>query len=140
MRLGPVSSLLSRMNTRTLLIATAAIEIGAGLALAVVPSAAVSVLFGSPLDSAASLAVGRVAGLALVSLAIACWLARHDGESRAGKGLVVAMLVYNAGAVAVLAYAGAGLGRSAVLLWMAVVVHVLMAAWCGASLKRTPDA
>lgn len=60
------------MNTRTLLIATAAIEIGAGLALAVVPSAAVSVLLGSPLDSAASLAVGRVAGLALVALAIAC--------------------------------------------------------------------
>ncbi len=127
------------MNTKTLLIATAAIEIGAGLALAVVPAAAVWVLLGSPLDSPASLAVGRVAGAALVSLAVACWLARDDGESRAGKGLVVAMLVYNAGAVAVLAYAGAGLGRSAVLLWMAVALHVLMAAWCAASLKRTRD-
>ncbi|MBK6316148.1 MAG: hypothetical protein IPF53_18110 [Blastocatellia bacterium] len=124
------------MNTRTLLIVTAAIEIGAGLALAILPSAAVSVLLGLPLDSPVGLAVARIAGVALMSLAIACWLVRDDADSRAGKGLVAAMLVYNGGAVAVLAYAGVGLDRPAVLLWLAVVVHVIMAAWCGASLKR----
>jgi uncharacterized membrane protein len=128
------------MNTRTLLIVTAAIEIGAGLALAIVPSAAASLLLGSPLDSPVGLAVARIGGVALISLAIACWLARDDAESRAAKGLAAAMLVYNGGAAAVLAYAGVGLGRSAVLLWTAVVVHVAMAAWCGASLNRTRDA
>lgn len=128
------------MKTRTLLIVSAAIEIGAGLALSVWPSVPVSILLGSSLDSPAGLAVARIAGVALISLAIACWLARDDADSRAGKGLIAAMLVYNCGAVAVLAYAGAGQGRSTILLWIAVVVHVIMAAWCGACFYRPPRA
>lgn len=124
------------MNRRTLLIATAAIEIGAGLALIMMPSTAAAILLGAPLDTSTGVAVGRLAGAALLSLALACWLARDDGESLAANGLVTAMLVYNCGAVAVLAYAGAGRGLSSVVLWMAVVVHVAMAAWCGACLNR----
>lgn len=123
------------MNTRALLIVTAAFEIGAGLALAALPSASVSVLLGSPLDSPIGLAVARIAGVALISLAIACWLARDDAESRAGKGLVAAMLVYNCGAVAVLAYAGAGAGSKSIVLWGAVLLHLVLAAWCIACLN-----
>ncbi|MBK6426987.1 MAG: hypothetical protein IPF82_12555 [Blastocatellia bacterium] len=125
------------MNTRTLLIASAAVELGAGLALVAWPSMPVSILLGAPLDTPVGFAIARLAGAALLSLAIACWLAREDGDSRAGRALVTAMLMYNLGAVAVLAHAGAGRGMSALVTWMAVVLHLAMTAWCAACLNRS---
>src|SRR5208337_1085383 len=100
-------------NERTmkiLLAATAAIELGAGLALMCFPSAAVALLLGSPLDAPAAVTLGRLAGVALFALGLACWLARGDAPSRAARGLVAAMVVYNLGAVALFAFAGIGLG------------------------------
>ncbi|MFZ0826597.1 MAG: hypothetical protein WAO02_04165, partial [Verrucomicrobiia bacterium] len=47
---------------------TALIEAGAGLALLGFPSAAVKLLLGSPLDTPATLTLGRVAGAALLAL------------------------------------------------------------------------
>jgi hypothetical protein len=128
------------MKTRSLLIATAAIEIGAGLAVAIWPSMTISILLGSSSDSPDGLTVARLAGAALLSLGVACWLARDDTDGRAGSGLVKAMLVYNCGAVAVLAFAGAVRGMSAVALWMAVALHLTMSAWCAVCLNRTPRA
>jgi hypothetical protein len=45
------------------------------------------------------------------------------------------MLLYDVVAVAVLAYAGIGLGLHGVALWPAVVLHALMSVWCVASLQ-----
>ena len=120
---------------RTLLIVTAVIEAGAGLALLVLPSAAVALLFGAALDTPAAVAAGRVAGAALLALGFACWLARQDGQSRAAAGLVAAMLLYNTAAVAILAYAGIGSGLDGIGLWPAVVLHTAMAIWCLAGIR-----
>lgn len=123
------------MTARRLLTTTAVIEVGTGLAMAIAPSLLVSVLLGSSLDTLAALTVARVAGVALLSLGAACWLARHDDQSRAPSGLVAAMLLYNAGVVALLAHAGLYLGLFAVGLWPAILLHGAMAMWCLASLR-----
>jgi hypothetical protein len=109
---------------------TAIIEAATGLVLVLLPSAVVSILLGASLDMPGGLVVARIAGAALLSLGMACWIARHDAQTRAAKGLVAAMLLYNAAAVAVLAYAGKGMGLSGLGLWPAVVLHAAMAVWC----------
>lgn len=110
---------------------TAIIEAATGLGLLALPSVVVQLLLGSPLDTSAALILGRVAGAALLALGVACWLASNDAQSRAAGGLVVAMLLYNVAVAAVLAYAGLGLGLHGVALWPAVILHAVMAVWCG---------
>jgi hypothetical protein len=120
---------------KTLLTVTAAVETATGLALLGLPLLVVSLLLGGSLDTPAALVVARVTGAALLSLGLACWLARHDEQSRAATGLIAALLLYNTAAVAVLVYAGTGLGLSGIGLWPAVVLHVALAVWCIASLR-----
>ena len=120
---------------RTLLIVTALAETPIGVMLLVSPPLAARLLFGVLLDAPAALIVGRIAGTALLSLGGACWLARDDGPSRARRGLIAAMLLYNSAAGAVLANAGAGVGLVGVLLWPAVALHAVLAVWCIACLR-----
>jgi heme A synthase len=75
-----------------------------------------------------------VAGVALLALWVACWLARHDGQSRAARGLVGAMVLDNAAVVVLLVYAGIGSGLSGIGLWPVVLVHAAMTVWCAMSL------
>src|SRR5256712_5012820 len=114
---------------------TAIIEAATGLGLIALPAIVVRLLLGAEM-SGATIPLGRVAGAALLALGVACWLARGDTQSRATKGLVVAMLMYNIVATAVLAFAGIGLRLHGVLLWPAVVLHAVMGAWCVACLRR----
>src|SRR5438034_11805114 len=117
---------------------TAIIEAATGLALIAVPTIVVRLLLGAEI-SGASIPLGRVAGAALLALGVACWLARDDTQSSAARGLVVAMLIYNLVATAVLAFAGIGLGLHGVVLWPAVVLHAAMGAWCVACLRHSPS-
>jgi hypothetical protein len=121
---------------KSLLIVTAAAETATGLALLGMPSLVVSLLLGGSLDTPAALVVARMTGAALLSLGVACWLARNDEKSRAAVGVVKAILLYNIAAVSVLAFAGIVAGLSGVGLWPAVLLHAALAAWCIASLLR----
>src|SRR5206468_12492919 len=117
---------------------TAFLEAATGLALIAVPAIVVRLLLGAEI-SGASIPLGRVAGAALLALGVACWLARDDTQSRAARGLVVAMLIYNIPATAVLAFAGIGLGLHGVALWPDVVLHAAMANRCILCLRRSPS-
>ena len=118
------------MAARNLLIVSAVVETSIGVTLLLLPSLVAGLLLGASLETPAAVVVGRMTGAALLSLGSACWLARDDGPSRAGPGLVVAMLLYNGAAVAVLANAGAGMRLAGVLMWPTVALHGALAIWC----------
>ena len=126
---------------KALFTVTAAIELGAGLALLGRPAATAMLSLGAPLEGPAALTVARVGGAGLVALAVACWFARHDSQSgdtrvnNATRGLIAAMLVYNVAAVCVLAFAGIGPGLNGAALWPAVMLHAGMSVWCVACLR-----
>ena len=114
---------------RRLLLISSVIELGAGLALVLIPSRAVLLLLGAPLDAPAALVLGRVAGAALASLGVACWHARGAPGATA-RAVVVAMLVYNVSVAVLLLAARFGSGFGGVALMAATLLHVGMAAWC----------
>jgi hypothetical protein len=92
-------------------------ETATGVALLVVPSLVGQLLLGAELTGIAVI-VARVAGIALVSLSIACW---------PGTPLI-GMLIYSAAVTLYLAYVGFAGGLSGILLWPAVVLHVILTA------------
>jgi hypothetical protein len=106
------------------------VEVGAGLILGIAPSVLTKLLFGTQLEMPTAVIAGRVAGVALLSLLIACWAARDDVQSTVTKGVVTGMLLYNAGVVAVLLAARMVPSFTGVLLWPALIVHAAMAVWC----------
>lgn len=120
---------------KILLIATAFIEGLAGLALLLLPSQAASLMFGSALGTPTALVVARLAGVALLTLGVACWLGRSEEKGRTGNALVGAMLVYNTVVAALISYARIGIGLIALLLWPAVLLHAVMAIWCMTCLR-----
>jgi hypothetical protein len=114
-----------------LLTLTAIIEAPTGLALLAVPSFVATLLLGVRLEAPAAMTLARVAGAALLALGVACRLASTDqGGGGAVRGLVVAMVLYNLGAVVILGAVGLGAQPIGILLWPAVLLHAAMATWC----------
>ena len=102
---------------KKVLIFAAVAEAATGLALLIVPSLVGQLLLGEELTGVA-IPVARVAGIALIALGIACW---------PGPPLV-GMLTYSAVVTLYLAYLGFAGGVTGVLLWPAVVLHVILTA------------
>jgi hypothetical protein len=115
----------------------AIIEAATGLALIAVPTVVVRLLLGAEI-SGASIPLGRVAGVALLALGVACWLAHYDARSCAARGLVSAMVLYNLGTVVILGAAGIRSQPVGIALWPAVILHALMTVWCITSLLDRP--
>jgi hypothetical protein len=121
-----------------LFITTALLEVGTGLLLLFDPTIPLALLLGIGESAPETLLVARVAGIALLALGVACWLARNDGRGAAQFGLLVGILMYDGGAAALLAYAGLGLAMVGWALWPAVVLHTVLAVWCLLSLRTKP--
>ena len=122
---------------KLLLIIAAVIEAVAGVTLLLMPAVAVSALLGAALDTATGLVAGRIAGAALVGLAIACWQARDGERGSPATGVVEAMSFYNFAAAMVLVYAGIRLDLRSALLWPAIVLHFCLGVWCVSNLWFT---
>jgi len=122
------------MSTKSLLIVTALVEAGTGIALLIAPSVIVELLLGAGLESLQSLVLGRVAGAALISIGVTCWLA-GKGESAAQKVLVTGLLVYNVAVPVLLIYAAIASGMLGIALWPASILHLTLAIWCVVCLR-----
>jgi len=108
--------------TRILTGVSAAIEGATGVALIAVPEVVAHLLLGSAL-SGSGVAVARVAGFGLLSLAIACW----PGNGNATPQATRALFVYNLLAGLYLGFLRVGGEFAGFLLWPAAIVHVVLA-------------
>jgi hypothetical protein len=111
------------MALRNLLGLAAILETATGLALMVQPSLVTRLLLGDGV-SGAGVAVGRVAGFALLGLGSACW----PGTESAGANTAAlrALLTYNLLVTLYLAYLGIGGQWVGSLLWPAVAIHAVL--------------
>jgi len=100
---------------KKVLVLAAASEAATGLALVIAPSLVARLLLGEELSGIA-IPVARVAGIGLISLGIACW----PGTAMVG------MLTYSAAVTVYLAYLGFTCGSTGILLWPAVILHVIL--------------
>jgi hypothetical protein len=128
------------MDNRThLLIVTALGEGGTGLLLLAWPAIPRLLLLGGGEMSPDGAFTGRVAGAALVALAIACWLGRADRPCRTQEGLLWGLLTYDLAAAAILAGTGASTDQVGIALWPAVLLHAGLAGWCVGCLRARPS-
>jgi hypothetical protein len=118
---------------KLLLTVTAVFEALTGIGLIVFPSMIISLLIGTLPDGAVVSTLAMIAGAALLSLAIACWLPRNNA---AATGIVKAMLFYNLAVAALLLYALIGYKLSGAGLWPVVLLHGGLAIWCFIALSR----
>ena len=118
------------MHRTWFLIVTALVEVGTGLSLLFLPSIPLALLLGVSGAAPATAVIARVAGAALLAIGVASFLARSDQHSPAQLGLLTGVLIYDAAAAVLLAYAGAVLKMAGIALWPAVALHTALAAWC----------
>jgi hypothetical protein len=114
------------MVTGKNVLALAAIsEIATGVALLLAPTFVGHLLFGVEMVGVTT-TIARLAGIALIGLGVACW----PGTPLLG------MVTYSVAAALFLAYVGLSGGPSGMLLWPAVVAHVVLAAILSRGLSR----
>lgn len=102
---------------KSVLVLAAVGEAATGVALLLVPSLVGQLLLGAELSGIA-VVVARVAGIALIAVSVACW----PGTPLLG------MLGYSTAITLYFAYLGFTGGASGVLLWPAIVLHVILTA------------
>jgi hypothetical protein len=116
---------------KTLLAFSATVEAATGLLLLAFPSIVVELLTGTGL-AGSGIESARIAGISLVSLALAAWPRARQDAAFAG------LLVYNSLVAVYLGYLGVRGEATGKMLWPAVAFHVvvtvLLTYWRGRSL------
>jgi len=125
------------MTNEQRIIAVASVaEAATGLGLIASPSLVVSLLLDVEPEGIA-VVISRVAGIALIALAMACW---PGPAGRENARPYLAMLLYNALVGLVLANVGLDGEMSGMLLWPVAILHVLLSAllaWAWSRMKTT---
>jgi len=127
------------MKTRSILIFTAVAEMLTGIGLLLVPALVIKLLLGAELKDPVVFTIARVAGSAILSLAVACWFLRDTYQDPGAKALVIGMFVYNTAVFATLAYS-AFTYKVTPLLIGALIFHFLMAIAYINSLRKLKQA
>jgi hypothetical protein len=106
----------------------AAVEAVTGLALIVAPQVVARLLFGVEVMGVA-IVIGRVTGIALLSLGLGCWIGRHEADG--GRAALIAMLSYDLLVTIYLAAVALGTEFVGGFLWPAVAVHAALTVLLG---------
>lgn len=140
-RSGNEMSTGSPITTRNVLAFASIVEVGTGLALLAVPHVVVGLLLGTrvPVEE---IALGRLPGIAILALGLACWPGGQGDASRLQP--VRGMLVYNMLMAVFLVWLFTVDHMGGALLWPGVVLHgavALLLVWTrrvepGASVPR----
>jgi hypothetical protein len=123
---------------KTLLGVAAALEAATGLVLMIEPSLLTRMILGAEVAGAGA-GVGRLAGFALMGLALACWPLPETPAAAAGP--LRGMLTYNVLITVYLVYVGLGGGGVGRLLWPTVGLHAVLTFLLARALlanRRTP--
>jgi hypothetical protein len=124
------------MQMQRMLLAIAAMaETLAGLALILVPDFTIRLLLGGRPDDV-GLMVGRVLGVGMLALGVACWGARADSGGAARAGTVGAITLYNAGVGLLLVLFAVTGQASGLVVWIVGLFHLALAAGFLASQRR----
>ena len=111
----------SLITTRNVLLFSLVAEGATGLAVALAPGFVAQLIFGADVTGA-GVAYGRLLGMTLAALVVACW-PRADAVPRAA---LHAVLAYNLLAALYLVWVGVAHRPAGILLWPAIAEHVLV--------------
>jgi hypothetical protein len=112
----------------------AALESLTGVAIILIPGVVIALLLGVEASSV-GLMIGRLLGVALLSLGVACWGARTDVGGSAQTATLRAITLYNAGVgVSLVVFAATGMA-SALLAWLVGILHLGLALAFALSLR-----
>jgi hypothetical protein len=95
-------------------------ESATGIAAIIIPSIVIKLLFGIEV-SGATLTISRLAGIALLSLGIACWPTQNTTQAAR------AMFVYNLIVAAYFSYYGVTSDLIGTILWPVAILHFVFA-------------
>ncbi len=122
------------MKTGTIRKLSSVIEMATGIALIATPLIIVRLIFGVRLpDGGAVAGLGRLAGVALLCLGLACWPDSRGTESRSGRR---ALFLYNLLVGLYLAFMGATTGLVGLLLWPGCALHLVLASLLARDIRR----
>ena len=119
--------------SRSVLGVAAAVEAVTGLVAILFPQVLIRLLFNAEVVGA-GIVIGRLAGIALISLGLGCWMGRQAASC--GWALA-AMLTYNALVTIYLTLVGVGAEFVGVLLWPAAALHAALTALLAYPLIKT---
>ena len=111
------------------------VEVATGFALLIDPRFVVGLLVGPNLP-AADIPMGRLPGIAILALGLACWPSGKNAES--GSPAVRGMFVYNLLIALFLVYLFNVGHLGGILLWPAVVLHAVVALFLIWSRRTAP--
>lgn len=131
---------MSATSRKQFLTVTALAEAPLGLCLLFLPAFPLAILLGVEPAPVETLFVGRVTGAALLAIGVASWIARTDTLTPAQFGLLTGLFIYDATAAILLIFAGTVLNMAGVVLWPAVALHAVLAAWCWICLRSDEPA
>jgi hypothetical protein len=119
--------------TRTVLGLAAAIEAVTGFVMILFPHELIRLLLGGDV-AGVGIVVTRVAGIALLSLGLGCWMARQEED---GGWALFALLIYNSLVTIYLTLVGFGTEFVGMLVWPAAALHAALTALLAYRLRET---